>query len=124
MGSEAIYYKVRDVVRRLGHAESDSCRVYHDWHIELRLGTGHASVWTSDGIVYLTMLDKMVHYRPGPWEDYLARIHLGRPKMDSQAPDLRTVLRARLEAGNPDEPTGGAVGDDRPPDTASDSSPS
>ena len=34
----AIYYKVRDVVRLRGHAESEMCRVFKDWHIELRLG--------------------------------------------------------------------------------------
>jgi hypothetical protein len=90
----AIYYKTREVVRRLGHSETESCRVFKDWHIELRVGSGHVSVWTSQGLVYLTMLEKPVHYRPGIWEEHLSRLHLGRPKIRSSV-DLRELLRAQ-----------------------------
>lgn len=99
-----IYYKARDVVRRLGHSESDSCRVFKDWHIELRVGTGHVSVWTSSGIVFLTMLEKPVYHRPGPWEDYLSRLQQRRPLIEPPV-ELRALLRAQLledtEADNP-----------------------
>jgi len=106
-GSE-IYYKVRDVVRQQGHSETESCRVFKDWHIELRVGSGHVSVWTSQGLVYLTMLDKPVHYRQGVWEEHLARLHMGRPILKPPA-DLRELLRTQalesdeeeVEAGEP-----------------------
>ncbi|HZT97634.1 MAG TPA: hypothetical protein VFB34_12440 [Chloroflexota bacterium] len=90
-----IYYKVRDVVRRRGHAESDSCRVFKDWHIELRVGSGHVSVWTSEGIVFLTMSEIPVHHTPGSWEDHLDRLHAGRPT-STHPVDLRQLLRAQL----------------------------
>jgi hypothetical protein len=96
-GGSEIYYKARDVVRQLGHSETESCRVFKDWHIELRVGAGHVSVWTSEGIVYLTMLEKPVYYRPGPWEEHLSRLHLGRPIMKSTV-DLRELLRAQALA--------------------------
>lgn len=93
-----IYYKAREVVRRLGHSESESCRVFKDWHIELRVGSGHVSVWTSQGIVYLTMLDKPVYYRPGLWEEHLSRLHQRRP-MGKPTVGLRELLRTQaLEA--------------------------
>jgi len=102
-----IYYKARDVVRRLGHSESDSCRVFKDWHIELRVGTGHVSVWTSAGIVYLTMMEKPVYHRPGPWEDYLSRLQQGRPLAEPPL-ELRALLRAQLleEMEESDAPEG------------------
>lgn len=98
----AIYYKVRDIVRRLGHAETDTVRVYQDWHVELRVGAGHVSVWASDGIVYLTMMEKPVYYRPGRWEDYVARLHTGQPRVESGSSDLRQLLRAQYRDPNQD----------------------
>ena len=92
--ASAIYYKVRDVVRLLGHSETETCRVFKDWHIELRLGAGHASIWTSQGIVFLTMLEKPVYYRPGAWEDHLSRLHMGQPTIKPTA-GLRELLRAQ-----------------------------
>lgn len=93
-GSE-IYFKVREIVRSRGHSESDTCRVFKDWHVELRVGSGHTSVWTSDGIVYLTMLEKPVYFRPGPWEDHLARLHVGQP-IGKPTVELRDLLRAQV----------------------------
>jgi hypothetical protein len=101
-----VYYKVRDVVRRQGHSESESCRVFKDWHIELRVGVGHVSVWTSQGMVYMTMLDKPVHYLPGAWEEHLARLHQGRPMLKPDA-DLRTLLRAQAMESEDEEIDGG-----------------
>ncbi|GEM_PF-2844628 len=95
---EDVYYKVREVVRGRGHSESETCRVYKDWHVELRVGSGHVSVWTSDGIVYLTMLEKPVFYRRGAWEEHLARLHQGRPLIASTV-NLRDLLRAQVLAG-------------------------
>ena len=114
-GGTDIYYKVRDVVRQQGHSESESCRVFKDWHIELRVGSGHVSVWTSNGLVYLTMLDKPVHYKPGVWEEHLSRLHLGRPVLKPSA-DLRELLRAQaleneeeIEAGELETPAADAA---------------
>lgn len=98
-----IYYKIRDVVRQIGHSETETCRVFKDWHIELRLGSGHASVWTSQGMVYLTMLEKPVFYKPGLWEEHLARLHMGRPTV-KPAIDLRGLLRAQAFADMEVEP--------------------
>lgn len=107
-----IYYKAREVVRQLGHSETESCRVYKDWHIELRVGSGHVSVWTSAGLVYLTMLEKPVHYRPGVWEEYLSRLHAGRPEQRSTV-DLRDLLRTQIFAEMEKENGNGAdVGGD------------
>lgn len=92
-----VYYKTRDVVRRLGHSETESCRVYKDWHIELRVGAGHVSVWTSDGLVFLTMLEKPVYYRAGVWEERLSRLHAGRPEATGTL-ELRELLRAQALA--------------------------
>lgn len=94
-----IYYKVREVVRRAGHSESDSCRVFKDWHLELRVGSGHVSIWTSEGIVYLTMLEKPVFYRSGPWEEHLARLHGNRP-LGRGTMELRELLRAQAMEGS------------------------
>jgi DNA-binding IclR family transcriptional regulator len=93
--SRAIYYKVRDVVRRLGYSESETCRVFKDWHVELRVGSGHVSVWTSAGVVYLAVLNKTVYYQPGPWEEYVARLHLGRPTASTRPDDIRAALKAQ-----------------------------
>lgn len=99
-----VYYKVRDVVRQRGHSETESCRIYKDWHVELRVGSGHVSVWTSAGMVYLTMLERPVYYRSGPWEEHLSRLHSGRPLV-KPAVDLRDLLRAQALAGEADERT-------------------
>lgn len=101
-----IYYKVREVVRQRGHSESESCRVFKDWHVELRVGSGHVSVWTSTGIVYLTMLEMPVYYQRGPWEEHLSRLHLGRP-MGKPAVELRELLRAQVLEENGGESGGG-----------------
>lgn len=89
-----LYYKVRNVVRQMGYSETDSCRVFKDWHIELRVGSGHVSIWTSEGMVFLTMLEKPVYYRPGPWEQHLSRLHRGQPVVRPTV-DLRELLRAQ-----------------------------
>ncbi len=101
-----LYYKIRDVVRRRGHQESDACRVFKDWHLELRVGSGHVSVWTSEGIVFLTMSEKPVHHRPGQWEEHLSRLHIGRPVAPAPVA-LRELLRAQLLAENESPNTAG-----------------
>jgi hypothetical protein len=68
---KAVHIKARSVVRQLGYSESDTGREYRDWHIEVRSGLSFVSVWTSAGMVFLSLANIPVYYRPGPWEQYL-----------------------------------------------------
>lgn len=70
----AVQVKARAVLRQLGHTESEPYREYKDWHIEIRSGLNYVSVWTSAGLVFLSMGGVPVHYKPGPWEQYLDRL--------------------------------------------------
>ena len=66
--------KAKAILRDLGHSEADSGREYKDWHIDVRSGQAWVSVWTSDGMVFLSLSDKPVFYVPGAWESYLDRL--------------------------------------------------
>ena len=62
------------MVRRLGHTDGDTCREYKDWHIEIRSGLAYVTVWSSSSMVFLSLANTAVFYRPGPWEQYLDRL--------------------------------------------------
>ena len=66
----AVQVKAKAVLRGRGY-NGDSVREYCDWHIEIRAGLSYVSVWTSAGMVFLSMSDIPVYYRPGSWEQYL-----------------------------------------------------
>jgi hypothetical protein len=70
----AIQVKARAVARQLGYSEIEPVREYKDWHIEVRSGSGYVSVWSSAGMVFLSLANVPVFYRPGPWEQYLDRL--------------------------------------------------
>jgi len=72
--SNATYVKARSILRRLGYSDGDAHREYKDWHIEIRSGLAYVSVWTSHGMVFLSLGKSPVFYRPGPWEQYLDRL--------------------------------------------------
>lgn len=72
--AHAISVKARAVVRELGHAETEPVREYKDWHIEIRGSASYVSVWTSAGMVFLSLSNIPVFFRPGPWEEYLNRL--------------------------------------------------
>jgi hypothetical protein len=72
--SDATYVKARSILRQLGYSERDAHREYKDWHIEIRSGLAYVSVWTSRGMVFLSLGSTPVFYRPGPWEQYLDRL--------------------------------------------------
>lgn len=69
--ANALLVKARTVARRLGHTESEAQREYQDWHITVRMGMSFVSVWTSAGIVFLSIAGIPVYLRSGPWEQYL-----------------------------------------------------
>lgn len=72
---EAVHVKARAVIRRLGRADDvDLYREYADWHIEIRAGMSFISVWSSGGMVFMSLLNRPIYYHPGPWEDYLDRL--------------------------------------------------
>ena len=68
---QAVQVKARSILRALGHSEGETHREYKDWHIELRSGLAYISVWSSAGIVFLSLNGTPVFHRPGPWEQYL-----------------------------------------------------
>lgn len=72
--AQAVHVKARSVLRQLGHSEGEAHREYKDWHIELRSGLAYVSVWTSSGMVFLSLNGTPVFHRPGPWEQYLDRL--------------------------------------------------
>jgi hypothetical protein len=72
--SNANYVKARSILRRLGYSDGDAHREYKDWHIEIRSGLAYVSIWTSRGMVFLSLGKTPVFYRPGPWEQYLDRL--------------------------------------------------
>ena len=43
------------------------------------------------------MLEKPVFYKPGIWEEHLARLHLGQPTIKSNT-TLRELLRVQAQA--------------------------
>lgn len=69
--ASAIHVKARAVLRQLGHSEGEPYREYADWHIEVRGGSNYLSVWHSAQMVFLSLANVPVFYRPGPWEQYL-----------------------------------------------------
>ncbi|HZU12866.1 MAG TPA: hypothetical protein VFB58_08505 [Chloroflexota bacterium] len=71
---EALLVKARAVVRERGHNDGDTVREYRDWHIEIRAGGHYVTVWTSAGMVFLSLAGVPVFHRPGPWEQYLDRL--------------------------------------------------
>jgi hypothetical protein len=71
---KAVHIKARSVLRHLGHSEGDANLEYKDWHIEIRSGSRFTSIWSSAGMVFLSMANIPVFYRPGPWEQYLDRL--------------------------------------------------
>jgi hypothetical protein len=71
---QALHVKAKAVLRELGHADGEPHREYKDWHIEIRGGLNFVSVWTSSGMVFLSLANKAVFHRPGPWEEYLDRL--------------------------------------------------
>ncbi|HEX6508726.1 MAG TPA: hypothetical protein VF221_13945 [Chloroflexota bacterium] len=62
------------MARHLGYPDGELHREYKDWHIEVRSGSAFVSVWSSAGMVFLSMNNVPVFYRPGPWEQYLDRL--------------------------------------------------
>jgi hypothetical protein len=72
--AKSVLIKAKIVARELGHSDGEPGKEYKDWHIEVRQGTGYVSVWTSAGMVFLSMAETPVYYRPGPWEQYLDRL--------------------------------------------------
>jgi hypothetical protein len=71
---QAVHVKARAVLRHYGHSEADHNREYADWHIEIRSGSHFISIWYSATMVYLSLANVPVFYRPGPWEQYLDRL--------------------------------------------------
>ncbi|MGI8826847.1 MAG: hypothetical protein ACR2JC_14625 [Chloroflexota bacterium] len=67
----AVHVKARAVLRALGHNAADVTREYKDWHIEIRSGAAYVTVWSSAGMVFMSLSSVPVFYRPGPWEQYL-----------------------------------------------------
>lgn len=80
----SILVKARAVARERGHNESESRREYKDWHIDIRTGPNHVSVWNSSGMVFMSLGGVPVFYRPGPWEAYLDRLFHRQPVSDLQ----------------------------------------
>lgn len=69
--SGAVLVKARSVLRTAGHSDGEHGREYKDWHIDIRGGLAFVSIWTSAGMVFLSLSDVVVFHRPGPWEQYL-----------------------------------------------------
>jgi hypothetical protein len=69
--SRAVLVKTRAVLRAAGHSDGEHGREYKDWHIEIHGGLSYLSIWTSAGMVFLSLSDIVVFHRPGPWEQYL-----------------------------------------------------
>lgn len=61
-------------MRHLGHADVEALREYEDWHIAIRGGARHISIWASSTMVFLSLANVPVFYQPGPWEEYLERL--------------------------------------------------
>lgn len=70
----AVHIKARSILRGRGYSDGDTGREYKDWHIEIRGGLSYVSVWSSAGMVFLSLANTPVYYRPGPWEQYLDRL--------------------------------------------------
>lgn len=68
---QAVLVKTRSVLRAAGHSDGEHGREYKDWHIEIHGGLSHVSIWTSTGMVFLSLSEIVVFHRPGPWEQYL-----------------------------------------------------
>lgn len=99
--AHATYVKARSVLRRLGHAEGEHGREYKDWHIEIRSGLAYLSVWSSAGIVFLSLKDVPVYYRPGPWEQYVDQL-FQRPSVNGR--DGEPGQSRRLPGRSLDQP--------------------
>lgn len=72
--SRAVQVKARAVLRHLGHSDGEPPREYSDWHIVVRGGTSYLSVWASAEMVFMSVANVPIYYRPGPWEQYLDRL--------------------------------------------------
>lgn len=72
--ARSAHVKAKAVLRDLGHTDTDVVREYKDWHIEIRSGVNFISVWSSAGMVFLSLASVPVFYLPGPWEQYLDRL--------------------------------------------------
>lgn len=68
---QAVLVKARSVLRSAGHSDGEHGREYKDWHIEIHGGLAYISIWTSAGMVFLSLSDIVVFHRQGPWEQYL-----------------------------------------------------
>lgn len=65
------HVKARAVLKQLGYSNGEAHREYKDWHIEIKSGLASLSVWSSAGMVFLSLNAIPVFHRPGPWEQYL-----------------------------------------------------
>ena len=100
----AVQVKARSVVRDLGYSHGDVGREYKDWHIEVRSGLAYLSVWWSASMVFLSLSNTPVFYRPGPWEQYLDRLfHRATAAGRAHEPAGSTHLPERF--GDPLEPS-------------------
>lgn len=70
----AVHIKARSVLQARGYTEGEARREYKDYHIELRAGLAYVSIWSSAGMVFMSLSGIPVFYRPGPWEQYLDRL--------------------------------------------------
>lgn len=70
----AVQVKARAVLRQHGHSDNELHREYSDWHIVVRGGSSYISVWASAQMVFMSVANVPVYYRPGPWEQYLERL--------------------------------------------------
>lgn len=73
--AQAVHIKARSVLRDRGHPDGEINREYKDWHIEIRSGGNFVSIWSSDGMVFLSLSTIPVYHRPGPWEQHLDRLY-------------------------------------------------
>lgn len=69
--AQAILVKARAVLRSAGHSNGEHGREYQDWHIEIHGGLSFVSIWTSAGMVFLSLSDIPIFFRPGPWVQYV-----------------------------------------------------
>lgn len=92
-----MHVKAKAVLRELGHSEGEPAREYKDWHIDVRSGQAWVSVWSSDGMVFLSLSNKPVFYQPGPWEQHLDRLfHRSKPNGQEIEQTLTSRLRQKF----------------------------
>jgi hypothetical protein len=82
MAEASIHVKARAVARERGYSDGENRREYKDWHIDIRTGSNHVTVWNSSGMVFMSLAGVPVYYRPGPWEAYLDRLFHRQPTDD------------------------------------------